>query len=217
MRRKGQTVIGASKEERDLVARMLNGEQAAFEDFFDAYFPALYRFALSRIGNDEDAAEEMAQAALCKIVRKLSTFRGEASLFSWMCTFCRHEIDAWCKRNRRLSREADLLEDNPEVRAALESLAMERIEPEDELRRAEIARLVRSMLDRLPPHYGSALEWKYLDELSVAEIAERLGLGPKAAESLLTRARRSFRDGFTTVFGQVETLGVLRPNRGARS
>jgi RNA polymerase sigma-70 factor (ECF subfamily) len=210
-------VVGASNEERDLVARMLTGEQAAFGEFFDDYFPALYRFALSRIGNDEDAAEEIAQAALCKIVRKLATFRGEASLFSWMCTFCRHEIDAWCKRNRRQPREADLLEDRPEIRAALESLAMERVEPEDELRRQEIARLVRSMLDRLPPHYGSALEWKYLDELSVAEIAERLGLGLKAAESLLTRARRSFRDGFTTVFGHVEELGVLGPNRGTRS
>jgi DNA-directed RNA polymerase specialized sigma24 family protein len=56
-------------------------------------------------------------------------------------------------------------------------------------------------LDHLSPHYGEegqALEWKYLDGLSVKEIAARLRLAPKAAESLLTRARRAFRDGFST-------------------
>jgi len=55
------------------------------------------------------------------------------------------------------------------------------------------------VLDYLPAHYGSALEWKYLDDLSVREIAARLGMGEKAAESLLTRARRAFRDAFTSV------------------
>jgi RNA polymerase sigma-70 factor, ECF subfamily len=48
----------------------------------------------------------------------------------------------------------------------------------------------------LPAHYADALEWKYIDEVSVQEIGIRLGLGPKAAESLLTRARSAFRDAF---------------------
>jgi DNA-directed RNA polymerase specialized sigma24 family protein len=58
---------------------------------------------------------------------------------------------------------------------------------------------VHLVLDALPAHYANALEWKYLEELSVAEIAGRLGLGEKAAESLLTRARAAFRDAFTTL------------------
>ena len=49
-------------------------------------------------------------------------------------------------------------------------------------------------LDALPGRYGEALEWKYIDGLSVREIAARLELGEKATESLLTRARESFRD-----------------------
>ena len=54
-------------------------------------------------------------------------------------------------------------------------------------------------LDRFPPHYGNALEWKYLDDVPVKEIAVRLGVSPKAAESLLTRARDSFREAFSAL------------------
>ena len=69
------------------------------------------------------------------------------------------------------------------------------------MQRREIARLVQVVLDRLPGRYGDALEWKYIDGFSVAEIAERLALAPKAAESMLTRARAAFRDAFTAAYG----------------
>ena len=50
--------------DRKLVRRMLAGEEQAFTEFFDGCFPGLYRFALSRLNRDADAAEEVAQAAL---------------------------------------------------------------------------------------------------------------------------------------------------------
>ena len=62
---------------------------------------------------------------------------------------------------------------------------------------AQLHRIIEATLDALPGRYGEVLEWKYIDELSVQEIAERLKLGPKAAESMLTRARESFRDAIT--------------------
>jgi DNA-directed RNA polymerase specialized sigma24 family protein len=62
-----------------------------------------------------------------------------------------------------------------------------------------VGALVRLTLDQLPARYGDALEWKYVEGLSVKEIAVRLGVGPKAAESLLTRARQAFRDAFATL------------------
>lgn len=179
---------------------MLAGEEAAFEEFFSGFFPGLYRFALTRLRGNEDAAEEVAQATLCKAISKLSTFRGEAMLFTWLCTFCRHEIAAYCQRNRWASGQVDLIEDTPEVRAALESVAASFGErPELVLDRKEVGRLVRTILDRLPPRYGDVLEWKYLDDLSVKEIASRLGVTAKAAESLLTRSREAFRDGFSAL------------------
>jgi RNA polymerase sigma-70 factor (ECF subfamily) len=151
------------------------------------------------LNRDEDAAEEVAQATLSKAITKLETYRGEAALFTWLCTFCRHEISAYYRRNRMTALQVDLVEDAPEVRAALESLGDGSEGPAGALDRAEVARLVQVALDRLPPHYGNALEWKYLEGISVKEIAGRLETSPKAAESLLTRARAAFRDAFTSL------------------
>ena len=187
-------------DERRLVARMLSGDERAFDTFFETHFPPLYRFVLARTDRDEDAAEEIVQTVLSRAVSKLPTFRGEATLFTWMCTFCRHEIAAYYGRVRRAPPTTSLLEDRPEVRAALESLAGGRATgPDGALERSETARLVHVALDRLPGRYGDALEWKYVDGLSVAEIASRLAVSPKAAESMLTRAREAFRDAFGTL------------------
>lgn len=179
---------------------MLAGEERAFDEFFAGHFPGLFRFAMSRLDRDADAAEEVAQAALCKAVDRLDTYRGEASLFTWLCTFCRHEISAFYRRARRQPRQARREEDAPEVRGALESLWAAALEdPDRAVERKEIRAHVHLVLDHLPPRYASALEWKYIDGLPVKEIARRLDLGLKAAESVLTRARQAFRDGYRSV------------------
>lgn len=183
-----------------LARRLLAGEERAFDEFFDRFFPALYRFALARLQRDPDAAEEAVQTTLVQAIGKIGTYRGEASLMTWLCTFCRHAIAALCERSGRERASIPLVEEIPEIRAALESLsALAGDEPGAALRRGEIARLVHVVLDRLPERYADVLEWKYIDGLPVREIATRLGLSPKAAESLLTRAREAFRDGFAAL------------------
>ena len=192
-------------DDRTLAKGMLRGDEAAFDAFFDRHFPGLFRFALARLGQNPDAAQEAVQSAMAKAIRKLDTFRGEATLFTWLCTFCRHEIAAhW--RSRAAAPAP--IEDTPEIRAALETLALEQNDdPEKRLRRRELARLVQVTLDYLPKHYGDALEWKYIEGVSVAEIGTRLRIAPKAAESLLTRAREAFRDGFHSL----DKEGCLAP------
>src|SRR5262245_8243659 len=193
--------MGATDDGRALVRRMLAGQESAFEEFFGDHFPPLYRFALARL-RDGDAAEEVVQAALCRALARLETYRGEAALSTWLYTFCRHEISAHYERQARTPERIELIEDLPEVRAAIESLAAAAGgDPEALLQREEIRRLVQVALDQLPHRYGDALEWKYIDGLSVREIAERLTVSAKAAESLLTRARVAFRDVFLTLGG----------------
>jgi RNA polymerase sigma factor (sigma-70 family) len=92
-----------------------------------------------------------------------------------------------------------LAEDDPGIRAALESIGAAAEAPDAGLARADTGRIVQLVLDHLPPRYSRALEWKYLEDLSVDDIAIRLQCSPKAAESLLTRARDAFRDAFATV------------------
>ena len=183
--------------ERELVRRMLGGDEGAFDEFFADYFPRLFRFAVLRL-RDPDAAEDLVQNSLIAAVRHLGSWRGEATLFTWLCTICRREIAAWEKRtSRRVS--VPFSEDDPGLRAALESIGAGAEAPDAGLTRADTGRIVQLVLDHLPPRYSRALEWKYLEELSVDDIAGRLQCTPKAAESLLTRARDAFRDAFVAV------------------
>ena len=183
--------------ERELVRRMIGRDEDAFDEFYADYFPRLFRFAVLRL-RDPDAAEDLVQISLIAAVRNRGSWRGEATLFTWLCTICRREISAWETRtSRRIT--VSLAEDDPGVRAALESIGAAAEAPDAGLARADTGRIVQLVLDHLPPRYGRALEWKYLEELSVDDIAGRLQCTPKAAESLLTRARIAFRDAFAAV------------------
>jgi RNA polymerase sigma-70 factor (ECF subfamily) len=95
-----------------------------------------------------------------------------------------------------------LIDDQPELRMAIESVeAPEEYDLVKSYGRAEVGRLVRTVLDRLPASYGDALEWKYIEGHSVEVIGERLGIGTTAAQSLLARARIAFREALEKVFG----------------
>ena len=188
-------------EDRKLVRRLVGGDERAFDAFVDEYFPRLYRFAYSRVGGDREAAEDVVQTTFMNVIRKIGTYRGEAALFTWLCTFCRYEIAAfWRRRGKRMA-EVKLVEDSPAIRAAVETLGAFSEGNIARFERDELARLVWAVLDHLPVRYGNALQWKYIHGLSVREIAARSETSPKAVESLLTRARQAFRDGFSAVAG----------------
>jgi RNA polymerase sigma-70 factor, ECF subfamily len=176
---------------------MLGRDELAFDEFFADYYPRLFRFAVLRV-RDPDAAEDIVQNSLIGAVRTLRSWRGEASLFTWLCTICRREISAWEERTSRRVM-VSIADDDPDLRAALDSIGAAADAPDAGLARKDTGRLVQLALDHLPPRYSRALEWKYLEEVSVDEIAGRLQCTPKAAESLLTRARDAFRDAFAAV------------------
>lgn len=189
------------QEDRGLAARMLAGDSGAFDEFFRGYFARLYRFAAPRVGADRDAARDIVQETLCKAMRSLEGYRGEASMFTWLCQICRSLLADRYQRLQREGRRFVAIEDDAGVRAALESLDAPEDDPELALRRSQLADLVQSVLDRLPTHYGNALEWKYVEGLTVEAIGARLQLGTLAAQSLLQRARAAFRDGFEEMYG----------------
>ena len=187
-------------QDKSLATRVASGDQAAFDSFFKEYFPRLFRFTFSRANNDPDLAEEIVQRTMCIVVRKMGTYRGEALLFSWLCQICRNEAAALFKE-RRIEMSDDLpIEDHPAVQAALESMVTNDGRPESAHRRGEIAHFVKTTLEYLPANYATALEMKYIQGCSVAEIADRLNIGAKAAESVLSRARAAFKDGFKSLW-----------------
>lgn len=187
-------------EDRRLVKRLLAHDREAFNAFFDGYFPRLYRFARTRLGGDTDTTKEIVHVTLSKAIRSLGSYRGEAALFTWLCTICRNEINDHVERVARERKHVVLTEDLPEVRAAVDALiAPASDEPESNFRRLETTRLIQVALDQLPTQYGNALEWKYIYGFSVEEIAAKLGVGLEAAQSLLARAKRAFQDVYGTL------------------
>ena len=126
-------------------------------------------------------------------------------MFSWLCTFARFEVFRQRKARGRAQGEAELREDDPAVRAALESLLSESAhDPDVSAYREELGRLVQVTLDHLPSLYADALEAKYAHGDSVREIALRIGKSEKATESVLTRARAAFRDAFQALLNEHE-------------
>ncbi|MSO56273.1 MAG: sigma-70 family RNA polymerase sigma factor [Acidobacteria bacterium] len=163
----------------ELARRILAGDESASEAFFADYFPRLYRFARLRLGNDDQAAEDVVQLTLIRAVRKLHTFRGEAALFTWLCTLCRREISAWLQHSRRTA-DVALLEDHPATRIALEAAAsLAGTDPESETGRRELSQLVQTTLAGPRASNDQQRSGTELDRflLSLIQLLQRRDLG----------------------------------------
>ena len=187
-------------DDKKLVKQLLAGEERAFERFFAENFARLYRFALARLADDPEGAREVVQITLTRAVRKLHTFRAESALFTWLCAICRNEMNDWLRARGRYREHIVLVEDFPEVQAAVDSFqAPVEDSPERQFQRTEALRLIQVALDRLPAKYGDVLEWKYIEGHSVKEISARLQMGTEATQSLIARAKRAFADVYATM------------------
>jgi len=187
-------------DDKRLVKQLLAGDQRAFDRFFEDNFARLYRFAVVRLSDDPEGAREVVQIALTRAVRKMHTYRAESALFTWLCAICRNEISDWLSRQGRYRDHIVLVEDLPEIQAAVDSFqAPLQDSPERHYQRVEVLRLVQVALDRLPANYGNVLEWKYIEGHSVKEIATRLEIGTEATQSLLARAKRAFADVYSAL------------------
>lgn len=185
-------------DDKILVSRLLAGEEQAFREFFDEYFDRLYRFAMARTRGEADISEEASQRALCRAVRRLDSFRGDASLFSWLAQICRHELaDILALRQRDAARHVSL-DSQESAQNEVATLADEQSPtPAARLEQDDLARMIREILNELPGRYGEILEWKYLEELSTQDIANRLNTSAEAAQSSLQRARQAMRGALT--------------------
>ena len=128
-------------DDKRLVKQLLNGDEQAFNRFFEDNFARLYRFAVARLSDDPEGAREVVQITLTRAVRKMHTFRAESALFTWLCAICRNEISDWLRRQGRYRDHILLVEDRPEVQAAVDSFqAPIEDSPERQYQRVEAPR-----------------------------------------------------------------------------
>jgi len=146
---------------------------------YDRAVPEVYGYLLPRCGSitlAEDLTAETFLAAVAAVKRRTVPHLTMA----WLVGVARHKlVDHW-RRQGREERNLRLVHD--------ETTPAE--DPWDEHLAAGRAHAV---LEKLGPHHRAALTLRYLDGLSVPEVADHLGRGVHATEALLVRARIAFR------------------------
>jgi RNA polymerase sigma-70 factor (ECF subfamily) len=169
--------------ERGLRDAVAAGDAAAWRAWYEAEYAPLEGYVLWRCGGLRDLADDVLQDTWLTAVRRVRAFDPAAGSFhGWLCGIAANVLRNHLRSRRRAGRHESLNGD---------------IGKEDPTTAdRERAERVAAALAGLPERYESALRLKYLDRLSVAELAARTGETEKAVESLLTRARAAFREAY---------------------
>ncbi|KGD90673.1 RNA polymerase sigma factor [Achromobacter sp. RTa] len=180
-------------EENDLALarRIAAGEEAAFELMMRRHNRRLYRLARATLRNDADA-EDALQEAYLAAYRSIVRFRGESSLFTWLSRLVLNECfgrlrkherrEALCPMGGNLEDEADAMTINdfdPPYHAAA---------------RSQLRALLEARLDALPVAFRTVFVLRSVEELSVEETADCLGIPEATVRSRHFRANAMLRE-----------------------
>jgi RNA polymerase sigma-70 factor (ECF subfamily) len=159
------------------------------EQVFHDYASRVYSVARRMLGNDADA-EDVTQDVLLQVIRKLSTFRGESELSTWLHRVTVNAALAHRRRQaRRPERHLEVSLDCIEPESRSDSRM-----PDDKALNRELRQHLERAIARLPEMYRDVLVLADVEGLANAEIGERLGLTLPAVKSRLHRARLMLRD-----------------------
>ena len=173
--------------ESALLTAAAGGDPEAVRSLVDSVGPVVYGFVFARVGGADPAAQDLLQETLIEALRSAPTFRGDASLRTWVCAIARRRL----ARHYEAERRQAVAESGLALLGGIDGLAggagggqRDEVERRDEIVRA---------LGRLPAIHRQVLVMKYLDELPVSAIADELGRSPVQIQSLLQRARDGLR------------------------
>ena len=170
--------------ERGLRDAVAAGDAAAWRAWYEAEYAPLEGYVLWRCGGLRDLADDVLQDTWLTAVRRVRAFDPTAGSFhGWLCGIAANVLRNHLRARRRWAERVGPL--NGEVGAEDSKTA-----------NRERAERVAAALAGLAERYEAALRLKYLDRLTMAEIAARTGETEKAVESLLARARAAFREAY---------------------
>jgi RNA polymerase sigma-70 factor (ECF subfamily) len=175
------------RRERGLRSAVLTGDEHAWRTWYDESYQALATYVSWRCAGLRDLTEEIVQETWMTAVRRIRSFDpNRADFAGWLrgiaANLLRNHLRSQARRGR-----ATYLGNGQHLESAGSATERERHERAERITRA---------LANLPEHYESVLRAKYLDQMSVNQIAETCQQSSKAIESLLTRARQAFREAY---------------------
>jgi RNA polymerase sigma-70 factor (ECF subfamily) len=156
-------------------------DEARFRDWYDATMPRVYRYLAARCAGDLHLAEELTQQTFVQAIRHRHRFDGRSEVVTWLIAIARNRLVDHHRRHVREARRQDRLVHREHG-------------PDDAPWHAvETRQAVEAALAQLPADQRIALLFRYLDGMSVREVATTIGRSEKATESLIARARDAFR------------------------
>jgi RNA polymerase sigma-70 factor (ECF subfamily) len=169
------------------------GDSAALTDLITMLRPHVER-QLLRYPLSEEDRQDVLQAALMQIVRRVGSFRGDSSFSTWLFRVTANEALMLMRSQRRhrarLVEGLDL-EDLGNLPAANDARLQERADASAAA--SERDARVKAALDELPSEYRDVVSLHYHQDLGLQEIADRLGATESAVRSRLHRARSRLR------------------------
>lgn len=163
-------------EQASMLDRIRRGDPEAAREFYDLYSTRIYRFIRHAISDGGDAdAEDILQETFMALAEAIPFFRGDSSLFTFACAIAHRKTLSFI---RSRARRGSLMRSH-QSEAINTDLAPH---PDKDLRNA---------LASLSADHREVLVLKYIEDLTVAEIAAVLTIGEHAVESRLARARKA--------------------------
>jgi len=175
-------------EERRLVKRIRQGEEAAFHELVERYGRSIYNIGLRMLENREDAAD-MTQDVLIKVYRSIHSFRGDSALSTWVYRIsvntCRDALRlAYRRRERVFSGFGEEDETFPEQQVADYSCL-----PEERYMQGEENAYLYALLQGLAPPFRMVMVLREVSGLSYQEIAQAAHISVGTVKSRISRAR----------------------------
>ena len=184
-----QVRAGAQQErEAALIAAILAGERDKFHDLIRPYERQVYLTALTLL-KSETEAEDVAQEAILRAYRKLGSFRGDAKFSTWLIAITLNEARTRLRDGKRSM--LDSLDDHDADEGDYTPAALTdwREVPLEALERREIRALMQQAIAELPHTFREVVVLRDMEELSVQQTAEALGISVSLVKVRLHRAR----------------------------
>jgi RNA polymerase sigma-70 factor (ECF subfamily) len=173
--------------EPEIIAAILGGEIQLYHELIRSYERSVYLMALSYMKNEADA-EDVAQEAIVRGFRKLSSFRAESKFSTWLISITINEARTRLRRQALVRMESlDQLDEDKGISPAL--LRDWRDLPSEAIERDEVRNLIQQAVAQLPDVYRQVFLLRDVEELTTSETAEALNISVPSVKVRLHRAR----------------------------
>jgi RNA polymerase sigma-70 factor (ECF subfamily) len=194
---------GGADDDRDMASRVASGDRPAFELLMRRYNRRLYRLARATLRDDAEA-EDAVQEAYLSAFHSIGSYRGEAALSTWLSRLVMNECLGRLRRARRRDNIVPIRYGDAVEAQKPESMDTEKHAPDEALRRAEVRALIERRLDALPEDFRVVFVLRSVEELSVEETAQCLGIPEATVRSRHFRARSLLREALAQDFDVAE-------------